>query len=150
MSEETLQNRIEHYNLLIPQIYQSGKFPNNFRLMPLDWALSEEVVRRESIDAVVDGIPQKIRPIGTMDVEFLSNDIVELAKHGVVDLSKSYPCGLKCPGCFSEDKVYSDKENLMKWQEVMKVIDESREIGLTSIKFLGPGELFQNPDCLRL
>ena len=146
MSEETLQNRIEHYNLLIPQIYQSGKFPNNFRLMPLDWALSEEVVRRESIDAVVDGIPQKIRPIGTMDVEFLSNSIVELAKHGVVDLSKSYPCGLKCPGCFSEDKVYSDKENLMRWQEVMKVIDGSREIGLTSIKFLGPGELFQNSD----
>src|SRR3989338_10994711 len=114
--------------------------------MPLGWALTDEIVSRASIDAVIDGAPQKIRPIGTMDVEFLMDDIIELARKGIVDLGKSYPCGLKCPGCFSEEKIYGDKDNLMKWQEVMEVIDDARKIGLQRIKFLCPGELFQNPD----
>ncbi len=34
----------------------------------------------------------------------------------------------------------------MFWQDVIKVVDEAKSIGLTSLKFLGPGELFQNPD----
>ena len=146
MAEKTLLERFGHYEKLIPAIYQPGKFPEGFRLMPLDWALTDEVVSRQSIDVVIDGISQRIRPIGTMDVEFLSNDIVRRAKTGEADLVKNYPCGLKCPGCFSEESVYGDSKNLMIWQEVMKNVDDATRIGLQSIKFLGPGELFQNPD----
>lgn len=146
MAEITLRDRVEHYEKLIPAIYVSGKFPEGFRLSPLDWALTDEVVKRQTIDAVIAGISQRIRPIGTMDVEFLSNDIIRRAKTGQVDLVKNYPCGLKCPGCFSEESVYGDSKNLMAWQESMKNIDDAIRIGLQSIKFLGPGELFQNPD----
>ncbi len=96
--------------------------------------------------AIIDGEEREIRPISTMDIEFLSNDIIRLAKEGKVDLGKNYPCGLKCPGCFSQESVYSDKDNLMEWQQTMKVIDDARKIGLSSLKFLGPGELLQNPD----
>jgi hypothetical protein len=81
-----------------------------------------------------------------MDVEFLSNAIVRNAKAGSVDLVKNYPCGLKCPGCFSEEGIYNDRENLMTWQQVMTVLDQGKRLGLQGIKFLGPGELFQNPD----
>src|SRR3989338_9996464 len=146
MAEITLRDRVEHYEKLIPAIYVSGKFPEGFRLSPLDWALTDEVVKRQTIDAVIAGISQRIRPIGTMDVEFLSNDIIRRAKTGQVDLVKNYPCGLKCPGCFSEESVYGDSKNLMAWQESMKNIDDAIRIGLQSIKFLGPGEMFQNPD----
>ena len=150
MAEITLRDRVEHYEKLIPAIYQPGQFPEGFRLMPLDWALTNDVVNRQSIDTVIDGTPQRIRPIGTMDVEFLSNDIVRRAKTGEIDLVKNYPCGLKCPGCFSEESVYGDRKNLMTWQEVMKNIDDAIRIGLQSVKFLGPGELFQNPDLFDL
>ena len=146
MTQLDLQNRVDHYHNLIPAVFRLGNFPKGFRLMPKDWALGEEVTGRQSIDSVVGGIKTSIRPIGTMDIEFLSNDIVRRAKIGQVDLAKDYPCGLKCPACFSEEAVYGDKDNLMTWQEVMGKIDEARAIGLQSIKFLGPGEMFQNPD----
>ena len=136
----------EQYNGLVPALYQSREFPKGFTLKPLDWALEDKVVMRGEIDADIGGKKMKIRPISTMDVEFLSNEIVSLAREGKVDLGKNYPCGLNCPGCFSQEKVYSDKNNLMYWQEVIDVIDDARNIGLHSIKFLGPGEMFQNPD----
>ncbi|MEZ5813189.1 MAG: hypothetical protein R3E13_00440 [Alphaproteobacteria bacterium] len=85
-----------------------------------------------------------------MDVEFLDNRMVEAARKGEIDLVKNYPCGLNCPGCFSEAPVFGDRKRLMKWQEVFEVIDDAREIGLTSIKFLGPGELFNNQDLFNI
>jgi MoaA/NifB/PqqE/SkfB family radical SAM enzyme len=142
---ETLEERLVYYNGLIPATYP-GIFPNDFVLQPQDWILSSNVVNRPFVKAKINEEWKMIRPIGTMDVELLSNHIVERAKAGKVDLVKNYPCGLKCPGCFSEEAIYGDATNLMKWQEVMAVLDEAQKIGLTSVKFLGPGEMFQNPD----
>ena len=72
----------------------------------------------------------------TLDLEFLSNQIIEKAKRGEVNLVNNYPCGLKCPGCFSQEGVYGDINNLMTWQEMIKVVDDAREIGLESTKCL--------------
>ena len=146
MSEKEVRERARYYEALLPEVYSSGSFPEGFELRPLDWALADEVVNRDEIEAVIGGESQSIFPIGTLDVEFLSNDIIEHAKRGEVDLVKNYPCGLKCPGCFSQEDVYGDSTNLMTWQEMMNVIDDARGIGLSSIKYLGPGELLQNPD----
>lgn len=132
---------LEYYNTLIPEIYPNA-FPAGFKLRPANWALEERVVEQGPV--VIDGKP--IRRLLTMDVEFLSNDIVKKARAGEVDLVENYPCGLKCPGCFSEEDIFGDKDNLMTWQETMSVLDDARDIGLHSIKFLGPGEMFQNPD----
>jgi MoaA/NifB/PqqE/SkfB family radical SAM enzyme len=38
----------------------------------------------------------------------------------------------------------------LTWHDVFEVIDDARTIGLRSIKFLGPGELFQNPDLFEI
>jgi hypothetical protein len=118
------------------------QFPPGFRLEPLDWHLPSDIVHRDALRSGED----VIRPIGTLDVEFVSNELVLQAKNKTGGLAGHYPCGLKCPGCFSEDQTYSDAAQLMTWQEVFAVIDEARRIGLKSLKFLGPGELFQNPD----
>ena len=143
---EEVTKVIAEYDLLVPPIYQARRFPSKYELKPLDWALTDEIVKRKNVKTDIAGKETKIRPISTMDIEFLSNEIVTLAKEGKVNLGKHYPCGLNCPGCFSQENVYSDKNNLMYWQEVMDVIDDARNIGLHSIKFLGPGEMFQNPD----
>ena len=50
------------------------------------------------ITTEIGGRIARIRPISTLDLEFLSNETVRLAKHGSIDLVTNYPCGLKCPG----------------------------------------------------
>jgi hypothetical protein len=145
MPKETLSERLAYYEKLIPAMYPE-KFPTNFELRPSDWSLTENTLSRPSIPITVDGEQILIRPLSTMDVEFLSNETILKVREGCIDLVKNYPCGLRCPNCFSEEEIFGDKTNLMSWQEVFSVIDVARSIGLTSIKFLGPGELFQNPD----
>lgn len=137
--------RRKYYEDMIPPIY-TGEFPSDFSLSPDGWVIPEDVVNRPDIIHQFSDGPRAIRPISTMDVEFLDNRIVAAAKNGDVDLVKNYPCGLNCPGCFSEAAVYGDTENLMTWQEMFGVIDQARAIGLHSIKFLGPGEIFNNMD----
>jgi hypothetical protein len=145
MSRNTLQERLNYYNELIPPIYPQD-FPTHFELRPADWVLTPEIVNRAPLSVRHHGEEKIIRQIGTMDIEILSNATVHLARAGRVNLITHYPCGLKCPGCFSEENIFGDARNLMTWQEVMSVIDVARKLGLSSIKFLGPGELFQNPD----
>ncbi|MCG8417623.1 MAG: hypothetical protein MJE77_06720 [Proteobacteria bacterium] len=146
VTREEVISRIKAYEKLLPAIYNAREYPAGFRLKPLDWALEDEIVQRPMVEATIDGERRFIRPIGTMDIEFLSNDIVYRARKGEVNLVENYPCGLKCPGCFSQEDVYGDTDRLLTWQEVMAHLDQARKIGLHSIKFLGPGELFQNPD----
>jgi MoaA/NifB/PqqE/SkfB family radical SAM enzyme len=135
----------EFYDDLVPPVFP-GRFPASFRLVPADWYLRPDVVHRPAIRYRGDWI----RPIGTLDVEMISDELLSQAKSGVVSLSKRYPCGLKCPGCFSEDNTYADGSRLLSWREVYQVIDQAREIGLRSVKFLGPGELVQNPDLFEI
>ncbi|MFH1589590.1 MAG: radical SAM protein [archaeon] len=144
LNQDELSALLDKYNNMIPEVHSS--FPEGFELRPLDWALTDEDIDKGSIDAIVNDSETKIRSLLTMDIEFLSNGVVEKAKTGEINLVKNYPCGLKCPGCFSQEDIYGDKDNLMTWQEVMTVIDEAKELGLKSVKFLGPGELLQNPD----
>jgi MoaA/NifB/PqqE/SkfB family radical SAM enzyme len=132
----------DFYERLIPPAFPT-RFPEDFRLAPADWHLPSDVVHRHSIKSDFD---DDVRPIGTLDVEFLSNDIIDEARAGKINLARQYPCGMKCPGCFSDDATYLDAAKFLKWQDVFNIIDDARNIGLTSIKFLGPGELFQNRD----
>jgi len=141
---QTLSEVESYYDGLVPAIYSPNKFPEGFILK--HWSLDPEIIHRPMINTIIDGSAATIRPISMLDLEFLSNKTVRLAKNGSIDLVKDYPCGLKCPGCFSEESIYGDIKNLMYWQEVMQVVEDAKAIGLKTAKFLGPGELFQNPD----
>jgi MoaA/NifB/PqqE/SkfB family radical SAM enzyme len=134
-----------YYDDLISPIYP-GQFPADFQLSPIDWHLTGDIAQRRSVNL----LGAVIRPLGTLDVEFLSDDVVLKAKGGELNLERAYPCGMKCPGCFSEDPTYLDTDRFLTWAEVFEVVDDAREIGLRSIKFLGPGELFQNPDLFKI
>ncbi len=130
----------------IEEIYP-GEFPDGFVLTPLDWYTPKEIVDRAELEAEIRGEKRLIRPISTMDVEFLNNSIVRDVRGGRMSLVKNYQCGLKCPGCFSDDDIYGDSEKLMLWEEIMDVLRDAKKIGLHSIKFLGHGEFLQNPDA---
>jgi MoaA/NifB/PqqE/SkfB family radical SAM enzyme len=136
---------VRYYEQLVPVVYPAT-FPENFRLAPADWYLPSAVSQRD----LVTYKGKSIRPIGTLDVEFLSDEILDLAQRGLVNLANNYPCGMKCPGCFSEDVTYQDASKFLRWSQMFDVIDDARTIGLKSIKFLGPGELFQNPDLFKI
>lgn len=134
-----------YYDRLVSPVFED-RFPAGFKLEPADWHLSREIVERRDVYHQ----DRYVRPIGTMDVEFLSDRIIEQAKVGELNLSRQYPCGLKCPGCFSEDATYADPSQFLNWREVFDVVDDAKQIGLASLKFLGPGELFQNPDLFKI
>ncbi|MFA5797419.1 MAG: SPASM domain-containing protein [Candidatus Woesearchaeota archaeon] len=146
LTQDEVNALLHKYEEMIPEKYSKNNFPKNFSLRPIDWAFTQDEIAQKSIDTIINESKTAVRPLLIMDVEFLSNVIVEKAKTGEIDLVKNYPCGLKCPGCFSEERIYDDRENLMTWQQVMNVIDQGKKVGLKGIKFLGPGELFQNPD----
>ena len=145
LTGQTLGEIEQYYDGLVPAIYSPNAFPEGFALR--HWSLDSETIHMPMMTTEIGGRIARIRPISTLDLEFLSNETVRLAKHGDIDLVANYPCGLKCPGCFSEEDIYGDVNNLMYWQEVMRVVDDAIEIGLRTAKFVGPGELFQNPDA---
>lgn len=145
MKGPDLAERLRFYERLIAPLFPS-RFPAGFKLAPSDVVLAPVVTSRAPLLKLRHGRHISVRAIGTLDIELLSNALVKQAQEGVLNLQQSYPCSLKCPGCFSEDEIYADSQNLMTWQEVFEIIDVARTIGLTSIKFLGPGEIFQNPD----
>ncbi|MEO8637857.1 MAG: SPASM domain-containing protein [Candidatus Taylorbacteria bacterium] len=59
----------------------------------------------------------------------------------------NYPCPHKCPGCFNEAELHNP---IMTLKEVWKVVDDAIELGLESVKFLGPGELLANPQLFQI
>lgn len=61
--------------------------------------------------------------------------------------AKNYPCPHACPGCFNKTTVHNP---IMTYKEVMDVVDQGIELGLESVKFLGPGELIANPDLFKI
>jgi len=56
-----------------------------------------------------------------------------------------YPmtCGVGCACCF--ESTGEVKNLLMTTEEVFEMLKEAKELGLKNVKFLGPGELMQNP-----
>ena len=56
--------------------------------------------------------------------------------------SKNYPCPHRCPGCFNNAELHNP---IMRFDEVINVIDQAKELGLESVKFLGPGRTFGQP-----
>ena len=57
--------------------------------------------------------------------------------------AKNYPCPHSCPGCFNNAELHNP---ILTLEEVWKIVDQAQELGLESVKFLGPGELLANPE----
>ena len=53
-------------------------------------------------------------------------------------------CSLRCPACFRRDDRVDCEGNFLKEEEILSYLEEAKELGLESVKFLGRGEPFQN------
>jgi MoaA/NifB/PqqE/SkfB family radical SAM enzyme len=92
---------------------------------------------------------ERVHKLLTIDLNIPRDDFVAAINTAPAgsDIGKifatNYPCPHSCPGCYNK----AELENpIMTLKEVMAVVDQAVDLGLESMKFLGPGELLANPD----
>ncbi len=67
-----------------------------------------------------------------------------------IDLDFGLDCSLHCPHCFRKSKALDTSADELTFEETIDIIDQGKELGLESIKILGAGEPFENPNFLLL
>lgn len=119
------------------------EIPQHFELMVRKWSYPENrigetiIINGESIKKMLTldiNIPEQEFASGINHLLLQNKDPLQINKK----LRSMYPCIHKCPGCFNEATV---ENPILSTQEVFNIIKQAKELGLESIKFLGPGEL---------
>lgn len=126
-----------------PILPPKGSIPNGYRLMTHKWSYGPE-----RIGETVEINGERVKKMLTLDVNFPDDEFAKEvnaapagSKEAKARFKRGYFCIHKCPGCFDEAELEND---LLTTDEVLDVIDQARDLGLESIKFLGPGELLMN------
>jgi len=69
----------------------------------------------------------------------------------MLDIDFGRECSLRCPTCFRRRNAVDDSADPdLSYDELLDVLRQARELGLTSVKICGAGEPFENQDLLRL
>jgi len=67
----------------------------------------------------------------------------------ILDIDFGRYCSLKCPTCFRGENVVDDTGNKdLSYDELIRIVDEARTLGLKYIKICGSGEPTQAPRFL--
>lgn len=109
--------------LSIPPIFPK-KFPHDYVNDVMGWGNFSEVELHEKTE----------------------DDIFKLK---CLDIDFGIGCTLNCPHCFK--RTYNDDfdtNNILNLTDYLSFIDEAIELGLKSIKIVGAGEPFENPEIL--
>ena len=109
--------------LNVPEVF-SGKFPQDYVNDVLGWGnFSENELHKK----MADGIFQ----LKCLDIDF------------------GLGCSLNCPHCFK--RTYNedfDNNNKLDVDDYLTFIEEAKVLGLKSLKIVGAGEPFENPEIL--
>ncbi|MDD4989074.1 MAG: hypothetical protein PHV42_01460 [Candidatus Pacebacteria bacterium] len=141
-----IMNKFPNVATVLPP---KNEIPQGFHLMVHKWSFPEE--RSRIIETVQVG-GESVKKLLTLDLNVPRANFAEqvndapLAKAREVFV-KNYPCIHKCPGCFNEAEVHNP---LLTMREMWHIVDQAQELGLESVKFLGPGELTINPDLFTI
>lgn len=125
-----------------------NRIPKGYKLMVHKWSYPESRIG-ETVD--VDG--RQIKKMLTLDINIPRSDFAEIINVASTPtearglFSENYPCPHKCPGCFNNAELHNP---IMRLDEVVNVIDQAKQLGLESVKFLGPGELLANPELFKI
>lgn len=126
-----------------------GSFPEGYRPWVPSWSVSKE----ELDERLEDGTPT----LSQLDISIPNPDFVEAVDAGesLQEINKIYrlryqelACGIGCKNCF--DCRTKIQRHLMTTDEVLSMIEEAKELGVKTMKFLGPGELLHNPDLFKI
>jgi len=107
----------------------------------------------ERIGETVEIDGEKVKKMLTIDINIPESSFAGLVndppigKTAVSMFKENYPCPHACTGCFNNATV---KNSIMTLEEVIEVVDQAIELGLESVKFLGPGELVANPKLFEI
>lgn len=101
-----------------------GRFPDGYINNVDGWGISKEELHTK--------LPDGTYKLLTLDIDFGSI------------------CSLACPHCFKKSKLLSEPGKApLSYEEMISIIKQGKSLGLKSVKFLGAGEPFENPDILR-
>tara|TARA_Y100000310_G_C20656096_1_gene802039 strand:+ start:493 stop:1707 length:1215 start_codon:yes stop_codon:yes gene_type:complete len=118
-----------------------------YRLGVDGWSFPEEKLK----ETLEDGT----RKLLTLDVGISPEKYVEIVnepyklenQQEIANEFYKMICPNNCSGCFEKGDLRND---LLGFDEVKNYLEEALELGLESIKFLGPGELITNPDLFKI
>lgn len=122
------------------------KIPRGYRLGIDGWSFQKNKLEER--------LKNGIRKLLTLDISISPDEFVkkvnqgnlpELAKR--VDFFYGMICPNNCRGCFEKGDV---RNYLLSFDDVKNYIEQALELGLESVKFLGPGELISNPDLFKI
>ncbi len=140
-----MKNQFPNVPTVLPP---NGKIPKGYRLMVYKWSYPED-----RIGETVSVRGQLVKKMLTLDINIPRADFAAVINGAATPeeakglFSLNYPCPHQCPGCFNNAELHNP---IMSVAEVVNVIDQAKELGLESVKFLGPGELLANPDLFRI
>ena len=140
-----LKNKFPNVPVILPP---KNQILDGYKLMVHKWSYPEG---RIGETVTIDG--KKIKKLLTMDINIPREDFAEKVNAGGTSeergsvFEENYPCPHKCPGCFNNAELNNP---IMTLDEVINVVEQGIELGLESLKFLGPGELLANPDLFKI
>lgn len=120
----------------------ASALPSGFSLMVHKWSYPKSRIGKT---VTVNG--EQIKKLLTLDLNIpeagfaAAVNAASFANAGRT-FTLNYPCPHKCPGCFNEAELHNP---ILTLAEVWRIVEEAQELGLESVKFLGPGELIANP-----
>lgn len=65
-----------------------------------------------------------------------------------LDIDFGSACSLACPHCFRKSKMLDNSRAPLSYTEMLRLMEDAKKLGLQSVKFLGAGEPFENPEFL--
>ena len=122
----------------VPEKFTNG-FPEGYRPWIDGWSFQIEKLREK--------LPDGTYKLLTLDVSISRDEYVKKVNaFPKKDRSKAaeelYDCKTKCAHCF---ECKTDTDNLlMPFEEVKTIVEKAKDLGLETVKFLGPGELLLN------
>lgn len=124
-----------------------GKLPEDYRLGVDGWGFPKKKLEEKLKDGT--------RKLLTLDVSISPDDFVRKVNKGnPEDLSKLVKdhykeiCTSNCSYCFERDGPVTS--SILSWEDNKNILEQAKELGLESVKFLGPGELLANQDLFKI
>jgi len=128
----------------IPEVFPDS-FPEGYRPWVEGWSFTVDKLKEKTEDGTYKLL--------TLDLSISDNDYVGRVNEGDANTlseraEKEYKCDIGCKHCF---ECKTDTNNLlMTFDEVKNVVEKAKELGLETVKFLGPGELLHNPKLFEI
>jgi MoaA/NifB/PqqE/SkfB family radical SAM enzyme len=146
---------ITQKNMVFPEVEERfiDEFPDGFRPWVEGWSFQ--------VDEMMEQLPDGTFRLLTLDISISEDSYVARVNErleGVDDsevaailterAERFYDCEIGCKHCF-ECRTKTDNP-LMTTDEVFGMLMEAKELGLKTVKFLGPGELLHNPKLFEI